>query len=76
MYWYGVLYRLFIVLNMLLLLLIMLGVPILIFGFSERLIKDKKQEYFIHNKVFKLAIVCVIISILIFLFIPSTFIVN
>ena len=73
MYWYSVLYRVFIVLNLFSLPLILLSVPILLVGLCERFLEDNKQDYYISNKVFKLSIIGSVVGLLIFFFIPATF---
>lgn len=73
MYFYNVLYRLFIILNMFSLPLILLGIPILLVGLGERFLEDNKQEYYISNKVLKLSVIGAVVGLLIFLFIPETF---
>nr|DAX66573.1 MAG TPA: hypothetical protein [Bacteriophage sp.] len=74
MYWHNVLYNLFLILNMFSLPLLLLGVPILLVGLCERFLEDNKQGYYISSKVFKLSIIGAIVGLLIFLFIPATFI--
>lgn len=73
MYYYNVLYRLFIILNMFSLPLILLGVPISLVGLCERFLEDNKGEYYISNKVLKLSVIGAVVGLLIFLFIPATF---
>lgn len=74
MYGYNVLYRLFIILNLFSLPLILLSVPISLVGLCERFLEDNNGEYYISNKVFKLSTICAVVGLLIFLFIPATFI--
>ena len=74
MYWYNVLYRLFIVLNMLSLPLMLLSVPISLVGLCERFLEDNKGEYYISDKALKLSVINAVVGLLIFLFIPATFI--
>lgn len=76
MYWSNVLYRFFLLLNMLSLPMLLFGGAISIAGIGERYFETGKRstEYYIHNKTLLVAIINAILGILIFLFIPATFI--
>lgn len=75
MYWSNVLYRLFQLLNMLSLPMILFGIPISLFGIGERYFEvEESIEHYISSKALLVAIINAILGILIFLFIPATFI--
>ena len=75
MYWSNVLYRLFQLLNMLSLPMILFGISISLVGIGERYFEvEESIEHYISSKALLVAIINAILGLLIFLFIPATFI--
>ena len=72
MYWNSVLERLYEILNMLSLYLFIICFPLSLVGIGERIF-DNSKDYKISSKVILVSLFGILIWLLIFLFVPTSF---